>query len=105
MTVAADLTRDDILRAIKRLEPQLRAKGVTHLAIFGSRARGDHRPDSDLDVLIDVEATTKRNALYVSFDIARLLGEEFGIEVDATPRDQLAPRAAQRAADDITEVF
>ena len=26
--------------------------GVTHAWLFGSRARGDHRPDSDVDILV-----------------------------------------------------
>ena len=32
-----------------------RAGGVTHAALFGSRARGDKRPDSDTDILIEVD--------------------------------------------------
>lgn len=27
--------------------------GITYLALFGSRARGDHHPDSDYDLLVD----------------------------------------------------
>jgi predicted nucleotidyltransferase len=48
------MTRDEIIAKLKETAPALRAKGVTRLAIFGSRARGDERDDSDLDVLIDV---------------------------------------------------
>lgn len=32
--------------------------GVTRLRVFGSVARGEARPDSDIDFLIDVGATT-----------------------------------------------
>jgi predicted nucleotidyltransferase len=37
-------------------EPELRRRGVRHLAVFGSVARGDDRPDSDVDVAVEIEA-------------------------------------------------
>jgi predicted nucleotidyltransferase len=36
-------------------EPELRRRGVRHLAVFGSIARGDDRPDSDVDVAVEIE--------------------------------------------------
>jgi uncharacterized protein len=33
----------------------LRARGVAHAALFGSRVRGDNRPDSDTDIMIEVD--------------------------------------------------
>ena len=36
-------------------EPELRRRGIRHLAIFGSIARGDDRPDSDIDLAIEIE--------------------------------------------------
>lgn len=37
-------------------EPGLRRRGVRHLAVFGSAARGEDRPDSDIDVAVEIEA-------------------------------------------------
>jgi uncharacterized protein len=31
------------------------ARGVSHAALFGSRARGDNRPDSDIDIMIEID--------------------------------------------------
>jgi uncharacterized protein len=49
------MTRDEIIARLKAHEAEIKAEGVVHLALFGSRARGDARPDSDLDVLIEFE--------------------------------------------------
>lgn len=42
------------LQAIKQtIVPILKEEGVTRSSIFGSTARGDNRPDSDIDILVD----------------------------------------------------
>jgi predicted nucleotidyltransferase len=104
MAVGTDLTRDEILAGLKRLEPALRARGVTHLAIFGSRSRADARPDSDLDVLVDVDGSC-RNPLFVAFDTQHIVQDGIGIETQATLRSDLGSRIAERIADDLIEVF
>jgi predicted nucleotidyltransferase len=45
----------DALRILKAHEPELRRRGVTHAAVFGSVARGEANATSDLDVLIDLD--------------------------------------------------
>ena len=82
----------------------MRAKGVTGLAIFGSRSRGDARPDSDLDVLVDVAASVK-NPLYVAFEVQDIVQDALGIDTEATLRQGLGVRIAARIADDVIEVF
>ena len=48
-----DLTT--IIGELRNHEAALRARGVLHAAVFGSRARGDDRPDSDTDIMIDLD--------------------------------------------------
>lgn len=36
-------------------EPELRRRGVRHLALFGSMARGEDDPDSDVDLAVEIE--------------------------------------------------
>ena len=49
-------TLDAVRRRLAAEEPVLRRRGVRHLAVFGSVARGDDRPDSDVDVAVEIEA-------------------------------------------------
>jgi len=44
----------EIIARLRENESALRARGVSHAALFGSRARGDNRPDSDTDIMIDI---------------------------------------------------
>ncbi len=104
MSTGVDLSREEILASLRGLEDVLRAKGVTGLAIFGSRSRGDHRPDSDLDVLVDVDAGIG-NPLFVAFDVQHIIQDALGIETQATLRSELAPRIEARIADDVLKVF
>ena len=40
----------EIIDRLRDHEADLRSRGVLHVALFGSRARGDNRPDSDVDL-------------------------------------------------------
>ncbi len=45
----------DAVATLRRYESALRARGIRHAAVFGSTARGENRPDSDLDIVIDID--------------------------------------------------
>ncbi|MBI2978074.1 MAG: nucleotidyltransferase domain-containing protein, partial [Rhodospirillales bacterium] len=46
--------RERIVRLLRDREEEIRAKGVTRLALVGSVARGDATPASDVDLLVDI---------------------------------------------------
>ena len=98
------MLRDDIVATIRAAAPALRGEGVTSVAIFGSRARGDARPDSDLDVLIEV-APDARFSMLDLIGVEHIIRDVTGLEVQATMRRSLEPHMAARIADDIIEIF
>jgi uncharacterized protein len=85
----------------------LQAKGVRHLALFGSYARSDSRDESDLDVLIDVDPALPKFSLVDLAGIANFLTDITGIETHPIERKMIAkdPRFAERVSGGIIEIF
>jgi predicted nucleotidyltransferase len=104
MTLKVELSRDEIIASLRGLEPALRKRGVTSLAIFGSRSRGDARKDSDLDVLVEIKDDIKFSLLDL-IGVQHIIKVATGLEIQAEMRRSLEPRFAERIADDIVEVF
>ena len=42
----------EIIARLQENETALQARGISHAALFGSRARGDYRPNSDIDIMV-----------------------------------------------------
>ncbi len=68
---------------------ELKGIGVRSLALFGSVARGEDRPESDIDLLVEFNRPT---SLFELFAIRRRLEAILGHRVDLVPRDGLKPR-------------
>jgi len=104
MAVIADLDRDTIVSRLLALKPQLLDCGVTQLAIFGSRARGDHYPESDLDILIDVERNRKFSLLDL-VGVSHVIGDALGLAANVFMRRSIEPQMVDAIRTDIIEVF
>ena len=94
------MTRDEIIVAIQKNADAINGKGVLKLALFGSRARDDYRPDSDIDILIEVEPDTSFSLLNL-IDVEQIIEDATGLQAQATVRRPLA----SGIEDDIVEVF
>ena len=98
------MKRDEIIEKLRAHEADLRAQGVAHAALFGSLARGDDRPDSDIDILVDLDP-----AIVVTiFDYAgvkELIADMFDRPVDVVSRESLKPRVQPTATADVIYAF
>jgi len=74
------------------------AHGVANLRVFGSVARGEDRPDSDVDLLVDVPAGM---GLLGLGRVAEDLEAVVGARVDLVPAGQLKLAVAGRAERDL----
>jgi predicted nucleotidyltransferase len=80
----------EALETLRRSEPDLRARGVRRAAVFGSVARGESRPDSDVDIMVEINPA----AHFTVFDYAGLkdyIASLFDGPVDVVNRDGLKP--------------
>jgi hypothetical protein len=76
---------------LREMMPELADRfGVATLGLFGSRVRGDHRPDSDLDVLVEFRSDA-RPSLFTLSELVLTLEERLGVPVDIALRKNLKP--------------
>jgi uncharacterized protein len=98
------MNQREIIDMLRKNEPTLRARGVSHAALFGSRARGDNRPDSDIDIMIEFDPA----AQVTVFDYAGLkdyIASLFDAPVDVVNRDGLKPYVRPAATADAIYAF
>jgi predicted nucleotidyltransferase len=82
------MRRDEALARLKAAAPAIRSLGASALYLYGSHARDEARPDSDVDVFIDKDP--RRPFGFDAFmDIYFKLQEALGTEVGYTTRDGL----------------
>lgn len=93
-TLAMPPSRDDTIARLRALEPQIRQMGVISLSLFGSVARDEAGPDSDIDLFGDLEPDRKFGFAY--FGLAGQIGDLMGAKVDFIGRDSLHPMLKDR---------
>ena len=82
------MNRQDILARLRENESALRARGVTHAALFGSHARGDDHPGSDIDIMIEIAPDASID-LFEYVAITQYLEDLFPGRVDVANRKRL----------------
>ena len=84
------MEKQDILARLRENEAALKARGVCHAARFGSRATGAARPDSDIDIMVEI-APEARMDLFRYVGIVQFIKELFPVRVDVANREGLKP--------------
>lgn len=85
------MNRNSLIESLKAYDAALRENGATALFVFGSRARGAERDDSDLDLFIDYDPAVKIPNMCRLMQIEEKISETLGIPVTITTRDALHP--------------
>ena len=83
------MEKQDILAKLREHEVALKAQGVSHAALFGSRARR-RPPDSDVDILVEI-APEIRMDVFRYVGIVHSIEDLFPVRVDVSNRIALKP--------------
>ncbi len=95
------MTRSNIISILRKHQTELTRLGVKSLSLFGSFARGDDRPDSDVDILVEFEG----RATFDRFmDTKFYLEEILGRRVDLVMPQAIKPRMKPRIMQDLVHV-
>jgi predicted nucleotidyltransferase len=98
------MNSSEALETLRRSENALRERGVKHAALFGSVARGAHRPDSDIDIMIEMDPDA-RITVFDYVDLKEYIASLFNQPVDVVNRDGLKSHVRPAAVADAVYAF
>ena len=98
------MRRSEVIARLKEAEPAIRARGGEALYLFGSHARDEAGPDSDIDVFIDKDRS-RQFGFNEFMDIYFLLRERLGESVDYGTREGLSPALRAEIVREAIRVF
>ena len=98
------MNSQEVIAVLRENADALRARGVCHAALFGSVARGDARPDSDVDIMIEL-APDNALDLFAYSGLIHYIESLFPVPVDVVDRDALKSYVRAPAARDSIYAF
>ena len=90
------MDKEQVVSILREHEPELKAAGIVHLRLFGSVARGDASPVSDIDLMADLDQTKS----FTLVSVGRLetrLRDILGVKVDLSSADWMREPVRTRA--------
>ena len=98
------MTKEQIIHLLQSQSSVLKARGVDHLYIFGSVARGDSGPQSDVDLFMDV-VPDKGFSLFDLMDIQDYLSDILQVKTDMMTRNSLHPVLKESIVASAEQIF
>ncbi len=98
------MERDHIVAKLREHEPEVKASGILRLALFGSVARGDSSPTSDVDLMAEFDRE-KKLSLIGRIHLENRMTDILGVAVDVADKKMLRPEVLERAQRESIIVF
>jgi len=96
------MKRDDVLATIAKHQKQLQEMGVKFLNLFGSVARDEASPDSDVDFLVEFN---QPGGLFQLLQVQYYLEDILGVSVDLGTEDALREHLREPVLKDVICAF
>ena len=91
----------EIQHILQEQKPDLAEKyGVEVIGVFGSYVRGEQRPDSDVDILVELKRPARISLIGI-VELEEYLSDLLGVKVDLAIRKNLRKRIGQRIMSEI----
>jgi predicted nucleotidyltransferase len=97
------MDRDHVIETLRAHEADLHRAGVARLYLFGSVARREGRPDSDVDLFFDTD--NPRFSLIDLVDVQEQVSDILGTETDVMTRASLHPMLRPQIEAEALRVF
>jgi len=97
-------TKEQVLATLKAHQAELESEGVQHIALFGSLARGENTPESDIDLFVDLRDDF-RGGVWQYTGIILKIQDLFDTKIDVANRRSLTPRIKPAAERDALYAF
>ncbi len=98
------MDRNTIIATLKAREADLRQRGVRHIALFGSAARGDTTDASDIDILVDLQPDAPIG-VFEYVDLTQFIEDLFPVPVDVANHARLKPHVRPSAEREAVYAF
>ena len=98
------MNRTEATDVLRRYESELRTRGVRRAAVFGSVARGEAGPASDVDIMIDLDPDAGLDVFAYS-GLKCFIARLFVARVDVVNRNALKPDLKAPAERDAVYAF
>ncbi|HPE67666.1 MAG TPA: nucleotidyltransferase family protein [Synergistales bacterium] len=91
-----------IIERLRRERTALASLGVLEIGLFGSFARGEQTPESDVDLL--VEFTPQQHTFDSFMDLSFFLEALLGRKVELLTRESLSPYIGERILAEVEKI-
>ncbi|HVY50763.1 MAG TPA: nucleotidyltransferase family protein [Devosia sp.] len=98
------MDKDAVIAVLRQHRAELERLGVRHAALFGSVARGEAGPKSDIDIAIDLDRS-RRPTIYDYVGMQQFISGLFDGSVDVVDRESLKPAVRESVMADLVRAF
>jgi predicted nucleotidyltransferase len=104
MVPARTATLADAISTLRSRQAELEGRGITGASVFGSTARGEERPDSDIDIVVDISPDVRMSL--TGFAVLQAdLEDMLGCKVDLVEWRNLKPHLLSSIRRDAVRIF